>query len=519
MVHFVGAGSGAPDLITVRGQKLLAEADTVIYAGSLVNPELLQLCRADADIYDSAKMTLPEVIAVMEQAETRGKTTVRLHTGDPSLYGAIREQMDELDRRGISYQVTPGVSSFCGAAAALSMEYTLPEVSQSVIITRMEGRTAVPEREKIASLAAHRATMVIFLSASLTEQLEEELLRGGYPEETPAAIVYKATWPDEERVLCTVGTLHETAAFRGISRTALIIVGDAVSQSGYARSRLYAPDFSTGYRQAQTGPSSAGADDAPARERLQRADRSCLYVVGIGPGDASQMTAQAEAALTMSSHILGYQTYVDLVRESFPDKQFLTTGMRGEEERCRKALMLASEGNCVSLICSGDAGVYGLAGLVLEMAEEYPETEIRIVPGVTAALSGAALLGAPLIHDFAVISLSDLLTPWEEIERRLQAAAEADFSLVLYNPASRKRADYLRRAAEILLRTLPGERACGVVRRIGRDGEQAEVCTLAELPDLPADMFTTVFVGKSTTRIIGGRLVTPRGYRSEKNGL
>ena len=231
------------------------------------------------------------------------------------------------------------------------------------------------------------------------------------------------------------------------------------------------------------------------------------------------MTAQAKAALTMSSHILGYQTYVDLVREYFPDKQFLTTGMRGEEERCRKALMLASEGNCVSLICSGDAGVYGLAGLVLEMAEEYPETEIRIVPGVTAALSGAALLGAPLIHDFAVISLSDLLTPWEEIERRLQAAAEADFSLVLYNPASRKRADYLRRAAEILLRTLPGERACGVVRRIGRDGEQAEVCTLAELPDLPADMFTTVFVGKSTTRIIGGRLVTPRGYRSEKNGL
>lgn len=212
MVHFVGAGSGAPDLITVRGQKLLAGADTVIYAGSLVNPELLQLCRADADIYDSAKMNLPEVIAVMEQAEARGKTTVRLHTGDPSLYGAIREQMDELDRRGISYQVTPGVSSFCGAAAALSMEYTLPEVSQSVIITRMEGRTAVPEREKIASLAAHRATMVIFLSASLTEQLEEELLRGGYPEETPAAIVYKATWPDEERVLCTVGTLHETAA-------------------------------------------------------------------------------------------------------------------------------------------------------------------------------------------------------------------------------------------------------------------------------------------------------------------
>lgn len=519
MVHFVGAGSGAPDLITVRGQRLLEEADTVIYAGSLVNPELLRACRADAQLFDSAKMTLPEVIAVMEQAEAQGKTTVRLHTGDPSVYGAIREQMDELDRRGISYRVTPGVSSFGGAAAALSMEYTLPEVSQSVIITRMEGRTKVPEREKIASFAAHRSTMVIFLSASLTEKLEEELLRGGYPAETPAAIVYKATWPDEERYLCTVGTLHETAVTHGISKTALIIVGDAVSQSGYARSRLYAPDFSTGYRQAQTErpeAPSALEGEAPSASPREGAEKGLLYVVGIGPGEASQMTAQAEAALTLSTCILGYQTYVDLVREYFPEKKFLSTGMRGEEERCRRALQLASEGKCVSLICSGDAGVYGLAGLVLEMAEEFPGTEVRIVPGVTAALSGAALLGAPLIHDFAVISLSDLLTPREEIERRLRAAAEADFSIVLYNPASRKRADGLKRACEILLTVLPGERACGVVRRIGRDGEEAEVCTLAELKDRQADMFTTVFIGKSATRIIGQKLVTPRGYRSEQ---
>lgn len=249
MVHFVGAGSGAVDLITVRGARLLKEADVIIYAGSLVNPELLQDRKENCLVYDSAKMTLEEVLAVIMQAEEQGQMTVRLHTGDPCLYGAIREQMDVLDERNISYEVCPGVSSFCGAAAALNLEYTLPGISQSVVITRMEGRTPVPEKEKIASFAAHGASMVIFLSTGLLKELSRELIRGGYKETTPAAIVYKATWPDEKAVICQVGTLYETAKRENITKTALILVGEAVAQRGYQRSRLYDPGFTTEFRQ------------------------------------------------------------------------------------------------------------------------------------------------------------------------------------------------------------------------------------------------------------------------------
>ena len=220
MIHFVGAGSGAPDLITVRGWKLLKEADVIIYAGSLVNPALLDDRKEDCQVHDSARMTLEEVLAVMEQAEKEGKTTVRLHTGDPCLYGAIREQMDALDERNISYDYCPGVSSFCGAAAALNLEYTLPDVSQSVIITRMAGRTPVPEREEIASFAAHHATMVIFLSTGMLKKLSERLIAGGYEPETPAAIVYKATWQDEKKVLCTVAELAKAAEDNQITKTA-----------------------------------------------------------------------------------------------------------------------------------------------------------------------------------------------------------------------------------------------------------------------------------------------------------
>jgi precorrin-4/cobalt-precorrin-4 C11-methyltransferase len=250
MVHFVGAGSGAPDLITLRGKALLEQADVIIYAGSLVNPALLDYGKPGCEVHNSARMTLDEVIAVMERAERGGKTTVRLHTGDPSLYGAIREQMDALDRRSVSYDVCPGVSSFCGAAAALKAEYTLPDVSQSVIITRMAGRTPVPERESIASLAAHGATMVIFLSTGLLQELSAELRRGGYPADTPAAIVYKATWPDEKLLRCTVGTLAETAAANVVTKTALITVGGFLSD-GYSLSRLYSDDFSTEFREAK----------------------------------------------------------------------------------------------------------------------------------------------------------------------------------------------------------------------------------------------------------------------------
>ena len=251
MIHFVGAGCGAADLITVRGKALLEQADVIIYAGSLVNPALLEYKKEGCRVYNSAKMTLEEVLAVMLDAEAAGLSTVRLHTGDPCLYGAIREQMDELDKRGVDYDYCPGVSAFSGAAAALKMEYTLPEVSQSVVITRMAGRTAVPERESVRSFAAHGATMVLFLSAGLLQETQNELLAGGYGPDTPAAIVYKASWPDEKRCLCTVSTLADCAKENSISKTALIIVGDAVQQSGYARSRLYDPTFSTEYRPAK----------------------------------------------------------------------------------------------------------------------------------------------------------------------------------------------------------------------------------------------------------------------------
>ena len=247
MVHFVGAGSGAADLITVRGAKLLGEADVVIYAGSLVNPAVLDYAKPGCEIHDSAKLTLEEVIALIEKAEAAGKTTVRLHTGDSSIYGAVREQFDELEKRGIAYDVCPGVSAFCGAAAALRAEYTLPDVSQTVIITRAPGRTPVPERESIRSLAAHGATMVLFLSTALTETLQGELLAGGYAAETPAAIVYKATWPEEKIFRCTVGTLHETAEENGLRKTALIVVGGCLGEE-YLRSMLYHPDFTTEYR-------------------------------------------------------------------------------------------------------------------------------------------------------------------------------------------------------------------------------------------------------------------------------
>lgn len=238
-----------------------------------------------------------------------------------------------------------------------------------------------------------------------------------------------------------------------------------------------------------------------------------LYVVGLGPGDEQNMTGRALAALEESEVIVGYTAYVDLIRARYPEKAFLATAMRGEVERCRMALEAACGGRTVAVVSSGDAGVYGMAGLVYELAQGYDPIDIEVVPGVTAACSGAALLGAPLIHDFAVISLSDLLTPWELIERRLDAAGRADFCICLYNPASRRRADYLRRACDILLRSRAPETVAGLVRNAGRAGESARVLTLGELREAQADMFTTVFIGNSQTKKLNGSMVTPRGYR------
>ena len=237
-----------------------------------------------------------------------------------------------------------------------------------------------------------------------------------------------------------------------------------------------------------------------------------LYVVGIGPGGRDGMTERAAEVLRGCDVIAGYTVYADLVRESFPDKEYLTTPMRQEVERVRMALGKAAEGRTVAMVCSGDPGVYGMSGLCEELAPEYPGVEVETVPGVSAMLSGAAVLGAPLTHDFAVISLSDLLTPWETIEKRLRAAAEADFAICLYNPASRKRKDHLRRACGIVMEHASPETVCGAVRNIGREGQESRVMTLRELADYEADMFTTVFIGSSQTKAVGGKMVTPRGY-------
>ena len=251
MVHFVGAGPGAEDLITLRGARLLGKADVLIYAGSLVNPVLLGLCREDCRICNSAQMTLEQTIDVMLRAEAEGKTTVRLHTGDPAIFGAIREQMELLKIYNIEYDITPGVSSFCGAAAALKSELTVPGITQTVILTRMAGRTPMPEAERITSLAIHGCTMVIFLSAGMLPQLQEALLAGAYTSRTPAAIVYKATWPEERIVKTSLGSLAREGERNGITKTALVLVGDFLGGEG-ERSRLYDPEFTTGFREGTT---------------------------------------------------------------------------------------------------------------------------------------------------------------------------------------------------------------------------------------------------------------------------
>lgn len=311
MVYFVGAGTGAADLITVRGKRLIEQADVIIYAGSLVNPELLFCTKKTCEIHNSARLTLAEVIQIIESAEAHGKTTVRLHTGDPSVYGVVREQMDELDRRSISYESCPGVSACFGAAASLNLEYTLPGVSQSLIITRMEGKTKVPEKEKIESLAAHQASMAIYLSAGMLEELGRKLIAGGYDQSTPAALVYKATWEEEEAYVCTVGTLAAVAREHGVTRTALVLVGDAIAHQRYRKSRLYAADFSTAFRSADTAAHPANGRGrkeqyihqklsvisfTQAGARLSRrvkemlADEMevCLYTKGKGCGSVSE---------------------------------------------------------------------------------------------------------------------------------------------------------------------------------------------------------------------------------------
>ena len=252
------------------------------------------------------------------------------------------------------------------------------------------------------------------------------------------------------------------------------------------------------------------------KEKTAESEKNLVYVVGIGPGSEGMMTQQVRRILENCDVIIGYTVYVELLRKIFPQKEYQTTPMRREEERCRMAFREAQKGRVTAMVCSGDAGVYGLAGLMFEVGAEYPDCFVKVIPGVTAALAGGALLGAPLGHDFAVISLSDLLTPWETIEKRLRLAAMADLALCIYNPSSKKRGDYLLKACDILLEVIEEDRVCGLAFQVGREGEQWEVLTLKELRLRPVDMFTTVFIGNSTTKNLHGKMVTPRGYRMER---
>lgn len=253
MIYFVGAGPGATDLITVRGMRLIEKADVIVYAGSLVNPDILSYAKNGPKIYDSSKMTLEEVSDVMLTNDGDDKTIVRLHTGDQSLYGAVREQMDILEKNGSRFESCPGVSACFGAASSLNIEYTLPDVSQTLIITRMEGRTKVPEEESIEKLASHKASMAIYLSAGMLGELSGRLIDGGLCPDTPAAIVYKATWPEEKKCICTVSTLEKTGKDNGITSTAVVLVGDIITHDRYVRSKLYDPEFSTGFRNGRAG--------------------------------------------------------------------------------------------------------------------------------------------------------------------------------------------------------------------------------------------------------------------------
>ena len=383
MINFVGAGPGAPDLITLRGAQLLREADVVIYAGSLVNPALLAMCRPDCAIYNSAEMTLEQVLAVMREAEAAGKDTVRLHTGDPCVYGAIREQMDALDELGLAYAVTPGVSSFCGAAAAAEAEYTLPGVSQSVIITRMAGRTPVPERESIASMAAHGASMTVFLSSGMLEGLQQELLKGAYTEDTPAAIVYKATWPEQKVLRCTVGTLAASAAASGIRKTALVMVGDFLGSS-YERSKLYDPGFETEFRRAAPHVTPGTMTGAEERPKLR------ITLIGLGCGTPATVTAEAASALRGASLIIGAPRLLqDLTglglsaprQEAYVAKDIL------------KLIEQASDsGGSVCVVYSGDSGFYSGARTLLPLLEGY---DVRVCPGISSLQALSARLGRP----------------------------------------------------------------------------------------------------------------------------
>ncbi len=857
-IIFAGAGPGAVDLLTIRSRDAIAVADVIVYAGSLVNPEVLQFAKPESTIHDSAGMTLEETTKTLIDAYNAGKRPLRLHTGDPSMYGAIAEQMEELKKHSVMYEVIPGVSSVFAAAATVACELTLPGTSQTMILTRRAGRTPVPKGQDIPSLASHGATMGLYLSVADMDGLVKELIDGGYAPTTPVAVVSRASWYDEKIVKGTLADIAEQVTKAGIRKQAIILVGDALSGAG-EKSCLYAHNFAHGYRDRAGGitflgriafygltdagciltrrlaketngtaylsekyadvtdtsfdpkklqqvlteqwnkydahvmvmatgiavrkimplikdkttdpavvvcdeqgqyaislvgghiaganrlsrqiagltggapvittatdvqgipafdelaalqgwyienpevikhinsallqkkpigftgsiepidrwygenspvqiieqghsipseivalvvlddnisdvpdnihvlrlttqelvvgigcrrhtpkeiianavektlsgntlafsavkeftsveakrndedltayvnstslpityydaerlkdipvptpsnmpkqhvgtPSVAEASALlhsggrllvpkqihngsvtvsvavrPMKTKQQKektpAYRGRIIAVGIGSGDCKGITPQARQALDIADYVIGYKTYCEQVKSFVPEEKLISSGMMQEVARCRDAIKRAEEGNVVAMICSGDAGVYGMAGLLMELSlESDPPIEVEVIPGITAALTAAASLGAPLMNDFSVISLSDLLTEKETIIRRLNAVADSGMPCVLYNPRSRKRKKLLDQAIEIFSKNAGSDLACGFVKNAGRPGEEIWIGNISELPVEEVDMFTTVIFGCASTRIINGKLVTRRGYEKK----
>ncbi|WP_394277918.1 precorrin-4 C(11)-methyltransferase [Desulfovibrio piger] len=648
-VEIVGAGPGAEDLITMRGLRALQQADLVVYAGSLVAPALLRHCRPDCLCRDSASMDLAEQVAVMSEAALAGKHVVRLHTGDPALYGAIDEQIRGLAQRGITVRITPGVSSVFAAAAALGCELTGPETAQSVVLTRTPGRTPMPAGEQAATFARTGATLAFFLSTGKVADLMQELQdAGGLAPDTPAAAVYRASWPDEQVVRGTVSDLTRKVDEAGFRRQSLILVGRALAASA-AVSRLYDGDFSHGYRnslpdeafhgtcalyaaspaglaQARTLAAALAQGDAPAPvifascpaddqqpvadmaaalagalprfeahiilgtprqalpllpaatggaaviccaesgrhavclldgpdhagDRLTRrvaritgglaitgpaenegnepaavspADATAslapssrhgeVLVVGLGSGDPAQLTPEVDAALRRCDTVAGYSKYVDFIRDRIHGKRLIETGMKGEVERCRDALAAAAAGARVCMVCSGDPGILAMAGLLFELRareQAFSALPIRVLPGITAASTAAAALGAPLQNGFSLVSLSDLLVPADEVRRNLRAVAQSALPVTLYNPAGRKRRQLLAEALDIFREARGGDILCAFVRHAGRPEETRWIGRLADLPADDVDMSTLVLIGSARTVTDQGALFEARGY-------
>lgn len=654
-VEIVGAGPGAEDLITVRGLRALQQADLVVYAGSLVAPALLRHCRPDCLCRDSASMDLAEQVAVMSEAALAGKRVVRLHTGDPALYGAIDEQIRGLAERGITVRITPGVSSVFAAAAALGCELTGPGTAQSVVLTRTPGRTPMPAGEQAAAFARTGATLAFFLSTGKVADLMAELQdAGGLAPDTPAAAVYRASWPDEQVVRGTLADLARKVEEAGFRRQSLILVGRALAASATV-SRLYDGSFSHGYRnslpdeafhgtcalyaaspaglaQARTLAAALAQGDAPApvifaacpaedqqpapqpvadmaaalADALPRFDAHiilgtprqvlpllpaatgdaaviccaesgrhavCLLdgpdhagdrltrrvaritgglgitgpteaekendtpaavspaaatasavpssphgevlVVGLGSGDPAQLTPEVDAALRRCDTVAGYSKYVDFIRDRIHGKRLIETGMKGEVERCRDALAAAAAGATVCMVCSGDPGILAMAGLLFELRareQAFRDLPIRVLPGITAASTAAAALGAPLQNGFSLVSLSDLLVPADEVRRNLRAVAQSALPVTLYNPAGRKRRRLLAEALDIFREARGGDILCAFVRHAGRPEETRWIGRLADLPADDVDMSTLVLIGSARTVTDRGALFEARGY-------